>query len=154
MNKIRPEIMAFAEAMEAKMAEHDRDRGDGWKTENIQFFIIRGEQEMEELKEAHFEGVLDWCGKESLDVANFMMMLFWKSKNPGKATDMRKMSESERFIKNIEQKIPDIIPDIIPECECYPCEELLYGRDECCDICNKNGNWHIKGENEYPIERR
>lgn len=44
-------------------------------------------------------------------------------------------------------------PDVVPDCTHYPCEQLLYtDENDPCVECNKNGCWHIKGENEYPID--
>ena len=46
---IRPEILAFAEAMENTMREHDGNKGDSWKTCDI-FFLV--EKLAEEYTEA------------------------------------------------------------------------------------------------------
>lgn len=88
---IRKEIENFATSMEVKMSLHDGTRGNSWKNEDLSFFIMRMEEELQEVKEEfrYYEKVsTDDCraqislGKmkaEAADVANFAMMLHYQS---------------------------------------------------------------------------
>lgn len=73
--KIRPEIVAFAAAMESKMRKHDADRGDSWKKCNIDFLHQRIEEEMSEMSLADGDEISD----EAVDVGNFAMMIWYRN---------------------------------------------------------------------------
>lgn len=70
---VRPEVMAFAEAMERKLRVHDKERGDSWKTCDILYLHSR-------LGFEHGEYVDAATGPaervELIDIANFAMMLW------------------------------------------------------------------------------
>jgi NTP pyrophosphatase (non-canonical NTP hydrolase) len=74
----RPEVQAFADAMEAKLRKHDATRGPtGWRTDNSLDLIARLREEVHE-----FLGALNPAAPpqadvlgEAADVANFAMML-------------------------------------------------------------------------------
>jgi hypothetical protein len=80
---VRPEVKAFALAMEAKLKENDHKRG--WKQERKDWLYGRLQEEVEEL--GHLLGGLQSVGKfsspeyrkkilrEAADVANFAMMI-------------------------------------------------------------------------------
>ena len=77
---IRPEILAFAEAMELEMSRHDAEKGDSWK-----------DCEIDDLEDGMGEAVEQWWNnyeygyeqdvEHYLDIANFCMMLHWRAKN-------------------------------------------------------------------------
>ena len=87
---MRREVKWFAEKMEEILSRHDRERGnDGWKGEDVVWVLGRIEEETKELgralKKAGFTDV-EYAPnltfneraiiiKESVDVANFCMML-------------------------------------------------------------------------------
>lgn len=75
---IRPELMAFAEAMETVLRKHD-DKG-GWEECGLCWLLERVEGELKEAKEKwdkkNFKGDYDSVAGEFIDVANFCMM-FW-----------------------------------------------------------------------------
>lgn len=79
--KLRPEIVAFAEAMERAMRAKDKERGEAWKGMPEDFYFKRLCEEIEEMMEAYKTyglGHIFEC--ETVDVANFLMMLYWRSK--------------------------------------------------------------------------
>ena len=82
---LRPEILAFADAMEAEMASHDAEKGDSWK-----------EMDKDKLSSLMFDSLWGWNVQWSenkikpshlIDIANFCMMLHWRAKNDGIETD-------------------------------------------------------------------
>ena len=73
---LRPEVLAFAQLMEAKLRAHDADRGaTGWKTATPWDLWRWLEREVGELRLADRNGDLAAIGREAADVANFAMML-------------------------------------------------------------------------------
>jgi len=79
--KLRPELLRFAEAMERKLRTHDKYRGKDVSGFDPQFCIDRISEELGELKSAYENGVVPDILDESVDVANFAMML-WNTKRP------------------------------------------------------------------------
>lgn len=79
--KLRPEVQKFAEAMERKLRTHDKDRQTFVGGFDSSFCIKRLSEEWDELKLAYEKGILSDVLDESVDVANFAMML-WCTKNP------------------------------------------------------------------------
>jgi len=79
MENLRPELVSFAEEMESVLKAHDEDRGDSWKTCDIDFLQTRLEDEVQEYKQ--FEDF-----SELLDIANFCMMLWWRSREARKSS--------------------------------------------------------------------
>lgn len=98
---IRPEIMQFAKRLEEKIAEHDEERGDGWKEESLGYLSERLDQERIELQnvldvlylrfvnhksETSYRlntmeiSSLKTAQKECLDVTAFAMFLYTKLK--------------------------------------------------------------------------
>lgn len=77
--RLRPEVRAFAEAMEAKLRENDHKGG--WKDDAASRLLRRLEEELDELRLALYNGSLngdDWRSivlREAADVGNFAMML-------------------------------------------------------------------------------
>lgn len=74
LKRWRPEVEAFADAMEAKLRANDHKRG--WRECNLQYLSMRLTQEREELRQAIErdatpQEILD----EAADVANFAMMI-------------------------------------------------------------------------------
>jgi len=77
--ELRPEVKAFAEAMEAKLRKHDKDRGDSWRDNSTIELYGRLKQEINEFVTAvftptepdHEKRVLD----EGADAANFILFL-------------------------------------------------------------------------------
>ena len=76
---IRPELLAFAEAMEKTMRKHDLKKGDSWKDCEIVYLFIKFDEEYEE---AHNEIYNFVCkGKSNLkpelvDLSNCCAMLW------------------------------------------------------------------------------
>jgi len=76
---MRKAVKQFAEAMEAKLKEHDADRGVsgwGWDEYNPDYFFIRLLEELEELSEALVSDQFDHAKREAADIGNFAMMIF------------------------------------------------------------------------------
>jgi hypothetical protein len=82
--KLRPEVEAFAQLMEAKLRENDHKGG--WSHEEPAYLLERMQEEAEELDDAvepHRFYVPPTCsegdkwriGREAADVANFAMMI-------------------------------------------------------------------------------
>jgi hypothetical protein len=69
--ELRPEVLAFAEAMERRLKENDDDRGDEWKKGDPLWLFDRLEQELDEAVE------MDASTDEWVDAANFLMFLWW-----------------------------------------------------------------------------
>ena len=69
----RPEVLAFADAMEAKLKENDRKRH--WYRLGMQTLSMRLTQEREELRRAVKSGDPAEVLREAADVANFAMMI-------------------------------------------------------------------------------
>jgi len=83
---IRPEIMAFAEAMESTMRKHDGIKGDTWKTCDISFLCVKLQEEYTETwtEMDNFLFRSSNCLKEELvDLGNVCMML-WNRKEANK----------------------------------------------------------------------
>jgi NTP pyrophosphatase (non-canonical NTP hydrolase) len=74
----RVEVHEFAKAMEAKLAEHDCDRGDSWKRAGSDRLLKGLGAEVAELKQELSRGTvcLENVRGEAADVANFAMMIF------------------------------------------------------------------------------
>ena len=74
-------MLAFAEAMEAKLRRHDNARGEhGWRDEHEDWLLDRLREETAELARAILTRVPDdkWRRRvlhEAADVANFAMMI-------------------------------------------------------------------------------
>jgi len=71
MEDIRPELVQFVEAMEAKLRKHDAERGNSWKTCDAGFLQNRLSQELREYTRSGDR-------KELTDIANFCMFLWWR----------------------------------------------------------------------------
>ncbi len=88
---MRPEVLAFARLMEAKLREHDDDRGSGWKYDDPEQLLERIWEEANELHDA-LEGFRSAEGEsgdrtpavekaamnaaiEATDIGNFAMMI-------------------------------------------------------------------------------
>ena len=69
----RPEVMALADAMEAKLKANDHKRH--WRYLGMQTLSMRLTQEREELRRAVEAGDPDEVLREAADVANFAMMI-------------------------------------------------------------------------------
>ena len=69
----RPEVVAFADAMEAKLKENDHKRH--WRYLGMQTLSMRLTQEREELRRAVEGGDPESVLREAADVANFAMMI-------------------------------------------------------------------------------
>lgn len=70
---LRPEVLAFARLMEAKLRTHDHDRGrQGWKDDDPKALYDRL---LDEVKELAFELWNKGTADEAVDVANFAMMI-------------------------------------------------------------------------------
>lgn len=69
----RPEVVAFANAMELKLKENDHKRH--WSHMSMQFLSMRLTQEREELRKAVAAGDVAEILREAADVANFAMMI-------------------------------------------------------------------------------
>ena len=82
--KERPEIIEFTKEMERVMSENDKEKGDSWKTCDIEFLVDKLEEEIEEWKEGndyreHYALMpynLDSHKKELVDMANVCMMIW------------------------------------------------------------------------------
>jgi hypothetical protein len=77
--KIRPEIMAFAEAMEAEMARHDPEKGDSWKTMPVD----KLSDIMGELVESWWHDYAEdyeTPAHDYVDIANLAMMIWHRTK--------------------------------------------------------------------------
>ena len=78
---IRPELLAFAEAMEKTMREHDPEKGDSWKDCQIKYLYIKLNEEFTEVETAvynrlHKAGKINEISKELVDMANVSAMLW------------------------------------------------------------------------------
>ena len=79
MTDIRPEIVAFAQLMEAKMRKHDAKWGDSWKDMLPEQLALRFTEECAEMWTAARWGG-EYCGlaaEEAADVANVAMFIAW-----------------------------------------------------------------------------
>ena len=80
---IRPEVQAFAEAMEGKLRRHDMERGDSWKEEESLWLLGRLVEEVKELErilgsQNRLAHEAKWARRvlsEAADVGNFAMMI-------------------------------------------------------------------------------
>ncbi|MCQ1534820.1 hypothetical protein FTO70_03765 [Methanosarcina sp. KYL-1] len=82
MNQVRPEITAFAEAMEKTMQKHDAEKGDSWKKLDVHNLETEFWMEVEELGCLQDDGIPITSPDaihELLDIANMAMMLFCRS---------------------------------------------------------------------------
>ena len=70
MSEPREEIMSFALAMERKMEEHDKTRGDSWKEMSTDWLLGRTFEELGEYLEDN------WNSGELVDAANFLMFVW------------------------------------------------------------------------------
>lgn len=71
---IRPEVLAFARIMEAKLRAHD-DRP-GWKEDQVGALLLRAIEELDEVRDAWQTGRSSKeMAAEAADVANFAMMI-------------------------------------------------------------------------------
>ena len=74
----RASVGHFARLMERKLREHDEDRGtDGWRGLecDVKYLLDRVIEEVEELRSAFNDADRTRLVKESVDVANFCMMI-------------------------------------------------------------------------------
>ena len=78
-NLPRPEILAFADAMEAEMARHDAEKGDSWKDCPLGILRYEFSEAIEEWYSTARDHNID--PDHYLDIANFCMMLHWRAKN-------------------------------------------------------------------------
>lgn len=79
--ELRPEVQAFAEAMEAVLREHD-DEKNGWEDCSPESLFLHLKDEVSDLEEE-----LDWCKPEeamheAVDVANMAMMVWDNIRRP------------------------------------------------------------------------
>jgi len=82
MSGLRPELEAFAVAMEAKLK--DNDHKPHWEDESLDYLMGGLMAEVEELYSAlHSKGDM---ATEAVDVANFAMMIYSKAKKEKKCT--------------------------------------------------------------------
>ena len=72
---MRASVEIFARAMELTLQKHDTDKS-GWKDCNISWLISRLEEELIELKHAFDNCDPESVIAESIDVANFTMMIY------------------------------------------------------------------------------
>jgi hypothetical protein len=85
--KLRPEVLKFARAMEAKLRLHDEDRGkSGWrgdvelgllsatKSHLVERLKLEVEEYIRSFENTRYPGIGD--KDELCDIANFCMMLF------------------------------------------------------------------------------
>jgi len=75
---LRPEVLTFALLMERNLRKHDKDRGDSYKTTDVDYLLMRLREEVKELHNAIEDD--PWDGKgvslgESVDVGNISMMI-------------------------------------------------------------------------------
>lgn len=83
---LRPEVLAFATAMEHKLREHDEEKGESWKHCDTDDLALGLATEVRELGDS-----ITACGPEAtiarkcVDVANYAMFLF--ARNGGGATN-------------------------------------------------------------------
>jgi hypothetical protein len=84
---IRPEIMEFAIAMEAEMARHDAEKGDSWKfvfmladyyADKLGLLLGCLEKIKESQTETEFNEEI--LAHEAIDIANYCMMIWHKTK--------------------------------------------------------------------------
>lgn len=76
---VRPEVAAFAAAMEAKLKENDHKGG--WSDCDKHWLMDRLYEEADELCGAVNRGVASEIEREAADVANFAMMIFDIARN-------------------------------------------------------------------------
>ncbi len=93
--EIRPEILAFAEKMEQEMRENDPEKGDSWKTCEIEFLESKLDEEWYEWFES---GNLD----ELIDFSIVAMMV-WHRKH-----GENRMRHCPNCGKEIELYIPEL----------------------------------------------
>jgi NTP pyrophosphatase (non-canonical NTP hydrolase) len=81
-HSIRPEVLAFAAAMESKLKENDWKGG--WEDESLDYLLARLHDEMNELvAELHAADDKSACVcEEAVDVGAFAMMLHAKARRP------------------------------------------------------------------------
>lgn len=79
--KIRKEIMRFAQEMEKIMSKHDKIKSDSWNDCSIRYLFDKLEEEWEEASIAFFNEV-DYpkTRKELIDLSNICMMLWHRLK--------------------------------------------------------------------------
>jgi hypothetical protein len=75
---LRPEVLTFALLMERKLRKYDKDRGDSYKTTDVDYLLMRLREEVKELHNAIEDD--PWDGKgvslgEAVDVGNISMMI-------------------------------------------------------------------------------
>ena len=73
---MREEIRIFAEQMEKVMSEHDKEKGDSWKTMNITNLMDMLVEESEEVEEEISWDYSKRLKDEVVDLANFCMMVW------------------------------------------------------------------------------
>lgn len=73
---LRPALQEFAQKMERELQKHDATRGQmGWRDESPTWLLDRLHEELVELDMAMDSGTDEEVEKETIDVANFAMML-------------------------------------------------------------------------------
>lgn len=71
---IRPEVFQLAIAMEIKLCEYDRDRGDSWKDLSVEEALDRAQKELAELSRAvSAQHTPEGVWKEAGDAGNYLM---------------------------------------------------------------------------------
>jgi hypothetical protein len=78
LDAVRPEVLTFALLMERKLRKHDTERGDSYKTSNVDYLLMRLREEVKELHNVIEDD--PWDGKgvslgETVDVGNIAMMV-------------------------------------------------------------------------------
>lgn len=98
--KPRPEIIEFAEAMEKVMSRNDKEKGDSWKTCDMDFLVNKLKEEIREWEEDNDYneryGLSPADMEELVDIANVCMMLFQRIKE--KITTKKESGGDERRI--------------------------------------------------------
>lgn len=72
---VRPEVRAFALAMERKLRIRDGQYGDSWRTMTFLMLYARLQSEVRELVKADTGGMAHRVGEEAVDVANFCLFI-------------------------------------------------------------------------------
>lgn len=89
VQELRPEVLAFALLMEARLRENDADKGQSWKQANAKDILVHAQSKMM-VVESWVRGVqLNRCAPHAVDVANYCMMLADLSNALGAEDELR-----------------------------------------------------------------
>lgn len=75
MNKLRPEVLAFALLMEQRLAEKDADKGESWKSADVGNLQVCITAKNMSLDRAVMFGTHAERARHAVDIANFCMMI-------------------------------------------------------------------------------